>query len=62
VVSISTRRRSFSRNGADVAYVSKKWFSLADSYGVEVLEGEDDALILACTVVIDLACHGDKRH
>jgi uncharacterized protein YxjI len=53
---------TFTRNGAEVAYVSKKWFSLSDSYGVEVLEGEDDALILACTVVIDLACHADKRH
>ena len=53
---------TFTRNGEDVAYVSKKWFSLSDSYGVEVVEGEDDVLILASTVVIDMACHGDKRH
>ena len=53
---------TFTRNGEDVAYVSKKWFSLSDSYGVEVAKGEDDVLILASTVVIDMACHGDKRH
>ena len=53
---------TFTRNGEDVAYVSKKWFSLSDSYGVEVAQGEDDVLILASTVVIDMACHGDKPH
>jgi uncharacterized protein YxjI len=52
---------TFSRNGEDVAYVSKKWFSLSDSYGVEVVNGQDDVLILASTVVIDMACHEDKR-
>ncbi len=44
-----------------VASVSKQWFSLTDTYGVELVEGEDDILILAATVVIDMACHGDNR-
>ena len=52
---------SFSRGGTTVASVSKRWFSWADTYGVEIESGEDDVLILASTVVIDMACHGDQR-
>jgi uncharacterized protein YxjI len=45
------------------ATVSKQWFAWSDTYGVEIAEGEDDILILASTVVIDMACHGDhQRH
>lgn len=51
----------FSRGGEWVATVSKEWFSWADSYGVEIAEGEDDVLILASTVVIDMACHTEER-
>jgi uncharacterized protein YxjI len=52
---------SFTRGGRTVATVSKKWFSWADSYGVDIAEGEDEILILASAVVIDLACHGDQK-
>jgi uncharacterized protein YxjI len=51
---------TFTRSGGVAAEVSKKWFSLTDSYGVDVAEGEDDVLILACAVVIDMACHKDE--
>lgn len=51
---------SFQRHGSEVASVSKKWFSMTDSYGVDIAEGEDDVLILASTVVIDMACHQDQ--
>jgi len=51
----------FTRDGNAVAAVSKQWFSWSDSYGVEVAEGENDILILASTVVIDMACHSDKN-
>ena len=37
----------------NVASVSKKWFRVRDSYGVEVAPGQDDLLILATTVCID---------
>lgn len=47
----------FERHGRAVAAVSKQWFSWTDTYGVETTAGEDDALILASAVVIDLACH-----
>ncbi|UCD74556.1 MAG: LURP-one-related family protein [Phycisphaerales bacterium] len=48
---------SFTRQGYAVAWVSKKWFSWTDTYGVDIAEGEDDVLILATTVVIDMVCH-----
>ena len=47
------------RHGAPVAQVSKQYFTWADTYGIDVADGEDDVLILACAVVIDLACHQD---
>jgi uncharacterized protein YxjI len=53
---------TFKRHGQVVATVSKELFTLvADSYGVEIADGEDDILILASTVVIDLCCHGDRK-
>jgi len=51
----------FTRGGRIVATVSKQWFSWTDTYGVEVADGEDDVLILASTVVIDMVCHGDDE-
>lgn len=48
---------SFSRMRGPVAHVSKRFFSWTDTYGVDIAEGEDDILILASTVVIDLCCH-----
>jgi uncharacterized protein YxjI len=39
------------------AVVTKRFFDFTDTYGVEVEPGEDDVLILATTVVIDLCCH-----
>jgi uncharacterized protein YxjI len=50
----------FLDRGRLVAAVSKKWFSLTDSYGVDVVDGADDVLILACTVVVD-ACVDKHR-
>lgn len=52
----------FDRGGRVVASVSKRWFTLADSYGVDIAAGQDDVLILASTVVIDMACHQGKNH
>jgi uncharacterized protein YxjI len=40
-----------------VAEVSKKWFRVADSYGVEVEPGQNDVLILAVTAAIDQMAH-----
>ncbi len=40
-----------------VAEVSKKWFRIRDSYGVEIEPGQDDIVILAVTVCIDQMAH-----
>src|SRR5262249_41117455 len=45
------------RDGDKVAEVSKRWFRVRDTYGIEILEGNDDALILAITVCIDQMSH-----
>ena len=45
------------RDGQKVAEVSKRWFRVRDTYGVEVAPGENDILILASTAVIDTMAH-----
>lgn len=52
----------FRRGERVVATVSKRWFSWTDTYGIDVAPGEDDVLILASAVVVDLACHPDDEH
>jgi uncharacterized protein YxjI len=43
-----------------VAQVSKKWFRVRDTYGVQVSPGQDDILILAVTVALDIMAHPSK--
>ena len=52
---------AFERGGREVARVSKKWFSVTDTYAVDIDAGEDDVLILASAVVIDLVSHPDEK-
>ncbi len=40
--------------GHKVAEVSKKWFRVADTYGVEIAPGQNDVVILAATVAVDM--------
>ena len=44
-----------------VAQISRAWFHVRDTYGVDIAPGENDVLILASTVVIDLCCHADRK-
>ena len=53
---------TFTRSGNLVGQVSKRYFSWTDSYGIEIVPGEDDVTILAASVVIDLCCHDDRKH
>ena len=46
------------RDGDKVAEVSKRWFRIRDTYGIEVESGQDDALILAVAVCIDRMTRG----
>src|SRR5215218_8296309 len=50
--SISERRKK-------IAEVSKKWLSLTDTYGVEIDDGQNDILILALAIAIDMMSHDD---
>ena len=40
-----------------VAQVSKKWFRVRDTYGVEIAPDQEDILILAVTVALDQMAH-----
>ena len=44
-------------DGDTVATVSKRWFRVRDSYGVEIEPGQDDAMILAIAVCVDAMSH-----
>ena len=48
------------RDAAKVAEVSKRWFRIRDTYGVEVAPGENDILILASAAVLDTMAHPAK--
>jgi uncharacterized protein YxjI len=45
------------RDGKPMAIVSRQWFRVRDSYGVEVADAEDTLLVLAMTVCIDMMAH-----
>ena len=50
----------FTRGGAEVAWVSRRWFSLTHTYGIEVADERDAVLIIASAVVIDMCLHDEK--
>jgi uncharacterized protein YxjI len=43
------------RGGRAVAEVSKRWLTVRDTYAVDIVPDEDDLLILAGVLVVDLA-------
>ena len=45
------------RDGHKIAEVSKKWFRVRDTYGVEVHDPQEVVLILAVTVAVDAMSH-----
>lgn len=50
------------KQGRDkIAQVSKKWFRLTDTYGVEIDDGQNDVLILAVAIAIDMMAHDNKK-
>ena len=46
------------RDGTTVAKVSKKWFRVRDTYGVQLAKDQDVALVLAITVCVDAMARG----
>ncbi|MEM9367741.1 MAG: LURP-one-related family protein [Planctomycetota bacterium] len=47
----------FERGGQQVARVSKKIWAWTGSYGVEIMDGEDETSILCACIVIDQVLH-----
>ncbi|MEU0316112.1 LURP-one-related family protein [Nocardioides sp. NPDC006273] len=47
-------------DGRKIAEVSKKWFRVRDTYGVEVAPGENSALVLGVTVAVDTMVHPEN--
>jgi len=45
------------RDGDKIAEVSKQWFRMRDTYGVEVEHDADTVLVLAVTVAVDSFSH-----
>ena len=54
---ITDHQYEFERDGRQVAEVSRKWFRVRDSYGVQIGPDEDVGLILAAVVAIDQMTH-----
>ena len=50
------------RDGQTVAAISKRWLSMTASYTVDVSPGEDDVLILASVLALDLAIDAEHGH
>jgi uncharacterized protein YxjI len=46
--------------GSKVAEVSKRWFRVADTFGVEIAPGQNDVLMLAVTAVVDALTHEER--
>ena len=44
-------------DGVKIAEVSKRWFRVRDTYGVEIAPGQDDIIVLAVAVAIDAMTH-----
>lgn len=51
----------FSQGSTVVAQVTKKWIAWSDSYAIDIAPNQNEILILACAVVIDLVCHDQKN-
>jgi uncharacterized protein YxjI len=50
------------RDGQTVAAISRRWLSMTASYAVDVAPGEDDVLILASVLALDLAIDAEHDH
>ncbi len=49
------------KDGRIVARISKKLFSLSDTYSVDIDDDQDQVTILALAIVIDMVCHDNDN-
>ncbi|MFD2164864.1 LURP-one-related/scramblase family protein [Thalassotalea euphylliae] len=57
---IFSHEYQFVAAGQLIAQVSKRWFSIGDTYGVDIAHEEDIPLVLAAVAIIDMSMHGDS--
>jgi uncharacterized protein YxjI len=49
-------------NGQRIATISKAWISLADSYGVDIVDGQNDLLILCSVLALEAEQDRSQEH
>lgn len=52
----------FTRKGRTVATISKNYWGWTDSYGINIVDGEDDVSILCACIVIDQVLHDENKN
>ena len=57
---IASRSCTIAKEGRIVATVSKKFFAMSDTYGVEIVGEEDHAFILALVIILDQLLFNQK--
>jgi len=60
-ISVLDHEFTIARGGQTVAYISKRWLTMTSSYTVDVAPGEDNVLILASVLALDLAIDADHQ-
>jgi uncharacterized protein YxjI len=55
--SILEHEYTLRRGGDVVGHVSQRWFTLTDTYGIDIADGEDEPLMLAIAVALDEMSH-----
>jgi uncharacterized protein YxjI len=58
--SILDKEFEITAGGQVLARISRAWFRIRDTYGVEVAPGQDDVLFLAIAVALDRIQHDDE--
>jgi len=51
----------FTRNGKVTASVGRQFFSSQDVFGIEILPGEDNIMILCAVIIIDKCVNGQQQ-
>jgi uncharacterized protein YxjI len=53
---------TITENGQTVATISKAWISLADSYGVDIVAGQNDLLLLCSVLALEAEQDRTREH
>jgi len=61
VGNILDKEFEITRDGQVLARISRAWFTVRDTYGVEVAPGQDDVLMLAAAVALDRIHHDEEE-